>query len=191
MAVADFHGFEHARRELHFFYLYDSARAREFVEGSAQHRQLFANLIRRCRYFLVSQAKTNEPGDVQGQQEHGPRFFEGAAAGAVLVGNAPDRGPFLEQFDWTDALIREPADSKNIPEVIAELDADAERVERARRANVINALRRHDWVYRWQQVLDVVGLPATEAVLARREALEAKAREVNANQAPFAAAVNG
>lgn len=180
---------EHARRELHFFYLYDSARAREFVEGPAQHRELFANLIRRCRYFLVSRAKTNEPGQVQGQQEFGPRFFEGAAAGAVLVGDAPDRGPFLEQFDWPDALIREPADSKKIPDLIAELDADPVRLDKVRRANVSNVLRRHDWVYRWQQVLDVVGLPATEALRARREALEVRAKALESSSVPLDARV--
>ena len=38
---------------------------------------------------------------------------------------------------------------------------------RARTLNIINALRRHDWVYRWQVVLDAAGLPHPHGVTER------------------------
>jgi hypothetical protein len=57
----------------------------------------------------------------------------------------------------------------------------------ASRNNVVNALRRHDWVYRWERVLDSVGLPHTEAMRERRRRLGALADAVAAG-APDSAA---
>jgi hypothetical protein len=165
----------HAAKHPRFWYLYDSAKLTDFTEDGAQHRELVAGLIRRTRYFVVNRAKMNAPDQTEGQQEFGPRYFEGAAGGAILVGDAPTSGPFPSFFDWPDCMFHVSSDSSELLELIAELDADPARTERARRANVVNVLRRHDWVKRWQLILDTVDLPAAPGSVARMAELEKRA----------------
>jgi len=78
---------------------------------------------------------------------------------------------FEAQFDWPDALIRLPFDSPEIAPLLAELDADPERLSRVQRSNVRNAALRHDWVHRVREVFEALGLPPTAEMLAREERL--------------------
>jgi hypothetical protein len=57
-------------------------------------------------------------------------------------------------------------------EAILELDEDAPRLARIRRDNVHNAALRHDWVHRVRAVFEALGIPPTEAMLAREKRLE-------------------
>jgi hypothetical protein len=166
---------EHARQNPKFMYLYDSVSGTHFYDGAAAHRELMASLLKRSRYFIADRAKANEPEQTKGQQVFGPRFFEGAAAGAILVGEPPESDLFNQYFDWTDAVVRLPYGSTEIVELLEALDRDPERVARARLANVVNSLRRHDWLYRWEQILQVAGLEPAPAALARRTELERRA----------------
>lgn len=165
-----------------WFYHYDTFDNARFTDHR-EHRQRFADLIQRTRYFLVNTAICNEPDRTAGQRELGFRYFEGAAAGAVLIGDAPRSNAFEALLGWPDALIPLPFDSADIAPVLDALDADPQRVERIRRANIVNSLRKHDHVYRWAQVLKAVGLPETEMMLKRRQALEDLAHEVEVGAA--------
>lgn len=173
------HLLEHAREDPHFFYLYDSARLTTFTEGHQQHRELMASLVKRTRYFIVNRAKADAPEQTGGQEEFGPRYFEGAAAGAILLGDAPSTGPFRDYFDWPDALFELPYGSTGFIPLMRELDAEPERVERARRAGAVNALRRHDWLYRWAEVLRAARMPETEAMRVRRNQLATLADRID------------
>jgi hypothetical protein len=168
----------YAKERGDFTYLYDSARPGNFVEGSAEHREMTATLIKRTRYFMADRAKANEPDQTKGAQVFGPRFFEGAAAGAILIGAPPKCETFDAYFDWPDAIVPLEYDSTQATALIDELDADASRVQRARRANVTNMLRRHDWAHRWETVLDRLDLDPRQALIDRKAALEGRAREV-------------
>ena len=86
-----------------------------------------------------------------------------------MLGEPPRTALFEGQFDWPDALIRLPFDSPEIARLVAELDADPERLSRVRRSNVRNAALRHDWVYRVREVFEALGLPPTAGMLAREE----------------------
>lgn len=163
---------EYARNHTGFYYLYDSARPTTFVEGHAEHRELSASLIQRSRYFMADRAKANEPDQVGDGQAFGPRFFEGAAAGTVLIGEPPRCETFDAYFDWPDAVIPLPFGSADIGRIIDTLEADRGRVEQARRANMLNALKRHDWLHRWEQVLSVLGLEPRPGVGRRRASLD-------------------
>lgn len=169
---------ERCARNQDFHYVYDSARWTTLVDGHAQHRELTANLIKRSRYFMADRAKTDMPEQTNGEHVFGPRFFEGAAAGAVLVGDAPDCDTFRDYFDWPDAVIPFAYGSPGIGDLIDELDADPTRLSRARQANVGNTLERHDWMYRWQKVLDTVGMKSLPATEERRMALQRRAQDV-------------
>ena len=170
-------------RERDFFYYYDTVAAsgldgkqRTFrVSDPEEHRLLFANLLRRSRYYIANRGRVNEPEVTMGRDEISYRFYEGAAAGTVMLGEPPRRPLFEAQFDWPDALISLPFDSPEIARRLAELDADPERLSRVRRSNVRNAALRHDWVYRVREVFAVLGLPPTAGMLAREERLRALA----------------
>lgn len=170
-----------------FYYHYDSARWTTFVEDHVQHRHLIASHAKRSRYFLADRAKVDQPEWTQGSQVFGPRFFEGAAAGAVLIGDPPDCDSFRAHFDWPDAVIQRPPGPRGICDLIDTLDADPARVNRARRANILNVLKRHDWLHRWQSVLATVGMAPRDAALARATALQRRADEVVAAMSAGAA----
>lgn len=163
------------------FYFYDTMRrggplaATTFhVIDPAEHRLLFSNLLKRSRYFIANRAWADRPSLTLGRDEIASRFYEGAAAGTVMLGDPPDTDDFRTQFDWPDAVVRTPFDAPDIGATIDALDADPARLERIRRAGVVNALGRHDWSDRLQRILRVAGVapsPELEARLARLSAL--------------------
>ena len=161
-------------------YLYDSMTPGYLVEGHADHRDLMASLVQRSRYFLADRAKANEPNFSSESHVFGPRFFEGAAAGAVLVGEEPKSTEFLEHFDWPGAVFSFPHGGDHIGELIAELDAQPERMETIRRENVVNVLRRHDSAYRWGEILETLGLQPRPAMKVRTQGLADIATEIEA-----------
>lgn len=154
------------------FYLFDTSQGNIQVRSPAEHRLQLANLVKRSRYFLANRAKANEEGETAQQEEVGFRFFEGAAGGAVMIGDPPDVESFRDHFDWTDAVIRLPYGSPDAADLLADLDRELDRLERVSRNNVTNALRRHDWLYRWRRVLEIVGLPALNGLEVRWEQLQ-------------------
>ncbi len=151
-----------------FFYYYDTAANLRTI-APQEHRIMYANLLKRSRYFIANYSCVNEPEKVKGSQEIGYRFFEGAAAGTVMIGCAPEAGLFRESFDWSDAVIQMPFDAPEVGQLIADLDAQPDRLNRIRLDNVVGSLRKHDWVYRWKQVLATAGLQPT-AEMRDREA---------------------
>lgn len=171
--------FKALARERGIFYLYDTLDGRSGMYDPRDHRDQLANLIKRSRYFVTNVAKITAPEDTGGQQEVGFRFYEGAAGGAVLIGEAPACPSFHANFGWEDAVVPMPYGTAEPAAVIDALDADPERVEAIRRRNVANSLRRHDLVYRWERVLDTVGLQPTARVAERRERLAQLAAEVD------------
>lgn len=166
-------------RERRIFYLYDTFTGNIPVQNPAEHRLQLANLIQRTRYFIANKAKVTEKGETGEQEEVGFRFFEGAAGGAVMIGDPPDVDSFREHFDWPDVVIYLPYGSPDIAELIADLDRQPERLAGIRQNNRDNALRRHDWVHRWRSVLDstnIEPLPPLARRLARLEKLARRLR---------------
>ena len=162
-------------REGRRFYLFDTFQGNIRVQDPTEHRLQLANLIKRSRFFLANRAKANAEGETKRQEELGFRFFEGAAGGAVMIGEAPAVSVFRDNFDWPDALIPMPFGGTGIGELIAELEAQPERLARIRVANVANVLRRHDWAYRWRVVLEQLGLTPASGLRVREAQLAALA----------------
>lgn len=160
------------------FYYYDTIKGPLIVSDHNAHRLLLSNLIRHSRYFIANRAKVNQPESTSGQHETGYRFFEGAAGGAVMLGEPPRNATFKEALPWQDALFEIPFDSPDIARVIRELDADPGRVASISRRNMVNALRMHDWVYRYEDMLAAVGIEATPAMAERRRRLQARAERI-------------
>ena len=88
------------------------------------------------------------------------------------MGDAPDCETFRRAFDWPDAVIEIRPGSSDAAEVLAELAAQPERLQEISRRNAAEALLRHDWVYRWKEILAIAGLEPTRAIVARETRLK-------------------
>ncbi len=153
-----------------FFYYYDTLASLQ-MSARGGHRNLYANLAKRSRYSIVNKAKFNLGGGMNPHDEVGPRFYEGMASGTVMLGVPPRCTTFTENFDWPDSVIEIPFDCPDIVDVIADLDRQPDRLDAVRRENVSHALLNHDWIYRWDTVLDSVDLRSTARAEARRQHL--------------------
>lgn len=170
-------------RQGKIFYYYDTIKpaAKQLtfrVSSGPDHRLLLANVLKRSRYFIANRARANEPEVTKGQDEIAGRFFEGAASGAIILGDAPNTEDFRKRFDWPDAVVPMPFDAPDVMKRIEQLDADGARQARIRKDNVAHSLLRHDWVHRLRTILDSVGIEAPARMLARVARLKALADEV-------------
>jgi Glycosyl transferases group 1 len=168
-------------QESGLFYLHDSIAGDQAI-NSKQHRALLANVSKRSRYFIVNPGLIDQPEKRGDQIEIGNRYFEGAASGAIMVGERPKNEEFERLFDWPDAVTQLPYNSPDIDRVIKDLDRDPERQDRIRRTGVAQALMRHDWVYRWEAVLKTVGLDPMQRALERKERLRELAAVVSQDE---------
>ncbi|MEN8822361.1 MAG: glycosyltransferase [Abyssibacter sp.] len=162
-------------RERGIFYYYDTAMTPRgsvgfTVNSPADHRNLYANLLSRSRYFVANRAKLTDPR-VGHIHEIPARFYEGIAAGTVLIGEPPDTACFREQFDWPSAVISMPFDYDEPLSVLEEMEADDARRQATSRTNVRQAAQYHDWLHRIERIFEIAGLPPTAAMRARRERL--------------------
>ena len=170
------------------FYIHETLQGGESqVSDPQQHRQMFANLAKRSRYFMVAPGKVNVPEETQGQVEVGFRYFEGCAAGTIMLGQAPRCEPFRQMFDWPDAVVEIATSGADLESTMQVLNADPDRLAEISRRNSVEALLRHDWIYRWKRVLEIAGVSPSEATLAREQTL-ANTASVGATFAPKSAA---
>jgi hypothetical protein len=177
-------------RSQNLFYYYDTAsisnvvNAKQqqtfMVKNPAEHRILLANLLKNSRYFIANCSRANE--SQVAYSEISSRFFEGAAAGTVMLGKAPDTAEFHHNFDWPDAVIPIPFDCPDIAEIIQSLNHQPERLDVIRRQNVSQAMLRHDSVHRLQQIFDCLGLAPTSKMLKRVDSLKEMAQSIHRQQ---------
>lgn len=166
-------------RTSNFFYYYDTGKKQALeVDNPREHRMKLVSLMKRTRFSINYFAKFNEPVFTQNSQEIGFRYFEGAAAGTIMLGMPPANEMFPKYFDWENVVIEVPHDSQDIIAQLAELDSQPEKLAAMRRRNVVNSLLKHDWVYRWQKILAAFNLTPTPATIDREQRLQKLAREV-------------
>jgi Glycosyl transferases group 1 len=171
------HKLLHAAEEKGIFYFYDTIAGDQAI-NSPEHRAFTANIAKRSRYFIVNPGLIDRPALRGNQIEIGNRYFEGCAAGAILLGERPANEAFGKLFDWPDSLIHLPYDSAEVNEIIREVDMQPERQENVRRTNVAQALLRHDWAYRWESILENLNLEPMPKLLKRKEHLRTMAELV-------------
>jgi uncharacterized protein YutD len=152
------------------FYVYDSIIG-DTVFDALEHRKLFANMTKRSKYFMVNPGKIDVPDETTVQSEIGNRFFEGCAAGAIMVGEHPKTEVFNEIFNWPDAVVNLPFDSENVDLIFDEFKNDPEREKKVREKNVLESLRKHDWLYRWEVILQKAGMEPAPGYFERQKML--------------------
>jgi len=171
---------ELVERRQDFYYHYDTVAAtgadlkdRTFrVENPHEHRGMLAATLKRSCYYIANRSYINRPEFTAVHDEISARFYEGAAAGTVMIGEAPRTEEFTRQFDWPDAVIHMPFDSPDIGGFLKELNGDRERLRSVRLNNIREAALRHDWLHRMQVVFDCLGLAHTEKMRARSQRLD-------------------
>jgi hypothetical protein len=89
-----------------------------------------------------------------------------------MIGQAPDCKLFRQLFDWRDAVIAMDRNSSHVADVLAELAGQPERLCEISRRNAAEALLRHDWSYRWKQILAIAGLKPTPQLELREKRLK-------------------
>jgi hypothetical protein len=177
---------EEAERQQSFYY-YDTVAAsgdalkgRTFrVDSPHEHRRMLATLLKRSCYFIANRSYINRPELTADGDEISARFYEGAAAGTVMIGEAPRTEEFKRQFDWPDAVIHVPFDSPEIDRVLGDLNRNPQRLRAVRRNNVRGAALGHDWLHRMLVVFDALDLTPTEAMRARARRLDQIASQID------------
>ncbi len=159
------------------FYAHDTIAGSHAITAT-EHRAQYANTTKRSRYFLVNPALIDQPHVRGDQEELGNRYFEGAAAGTIMIGTCPRNPVFGELFNWPDAVIDLPYNSTRAGNVIRELDKDRERQETIRANNMTQTLLKHDWAYRWETILTFAGLPPLPALVERKHRLRQLATHI-------------
>jgi len=69
-------------------------------------------------------------------------------------------------------------DGSDVLDVIGTLQAEPERLQAISQRNAGEALLRHDWAYRWKEILQVVGLEPLPAMADRERRLRELAESV-------------
>lgn len=189
--VIDFFSMGRRRAEVHdllleksrtdgSFYVYDiwtNILARDWAEARTGN----ADMVRRSRYYIAWDPVAVSPAkdDIIGKERAiSTRYFEGSAGGAILLGSRPSCAEFDDLFDWPDAVVEISPDGKGFHAVLAAFEADPDRVRAAQEANITNALRRHDWSFRWKEILGTAGLAPSEAHVKRVEKMALLADQI-------------
>jgi hypothetical protein len=155
------------------FYVHDTfGGSLSDVYDYKQHRDLFSNMTKRSRYFMVAPGKVDVSDETKGQVEIGHRYYEGAAAGAVMIGQAPHCDAFGEMFPWPDAVVEVKPDGSDVIEVVSRLESLPALALAISQRNAAEALLRHDWGYRWKRIFQVAGLEPLPAMDAREQRLK-------------------
>src|SRR5208283_2455786 len=164
------------------FYVYDTINALRAYDLN-EHRSMIANMAKRSRYFIVSPGKFDKPEETGGVSEFGFRYFEAAAPGAIMIGLRPANNKEFEKiFNWEDAVIEVPFTSDAIVGTIRELDKQPDRQMKISQTNVLQCLLHHDWVYRWEAILQMVGMKPLPMLLDRKQRLKDLAETVKGAQ---------
>lgn len=140
-----------------------------------RYRALFWQNMRQARLSLAyDQFYANNMGRAE-YSYIGPRWLEALAAGAVVIGKAPQSEDRRILLDWEDATIDLSDDAALAVDEIYDLLADPARLQAASRANLVQMHRRHDWRHRIAGLLDDLGLARPAKLDAQLEALSRRA----------------
>jgi hypothetical protein len=158
------------------FYVYDTFPAAESQPfNHRQHREMLASVTKRSRFFMVAPPKMDVPQETQGQSGIGYRYYEGAAAGAVMTGQAPDCEEFSQMFPWPDVVVPLRPDGSDVLSTLTRLSRDRERILAIGKRNAGEALLRHDWAHRWNELFRAIGMEPSPRMLARETRMKAMA----------------
>jgi hypothetical protein len=109
------------------------------------------------------------------------RWFEQLTAGCVVVGKRPSMAP--ELFPWPDATLELPDSPAAAVDFVTTLATDARFLTAARRRNVLEMYRRHDWRYRIRDVFRHFDLPLPDRLQAELAELDMRIQQLGTSNA--------
>jgi Glycosyl transferases group 1 len=160
------------RPNSNLFYHYSTFAHPDLLDRD-EHRQLQAKLLSHAQLNLCF-----EGSDISRFQGHSPllyRWFESWLYGCNPVGKRPFGEGVAELMDWENSAIDLPEDEADWLVFLEDTLTDQETLATNAQRNYEECLLRHDWRYRIQTLLNVVGLPIPELLSADISALQEKA----------------
>ena len=163
-------------KQIDGFYFFDTESGPRVARSPSEHRFRYANILKRSKYFLCHLAKTKlqESG---GQLEFGLRYFEGLAAGCVILGSRKSTPAFDTFLGWEDSVIEMPFECSNASEFLRSLDGEADRLREISSRNVRRSLEGNDHAHRWRAIVDRLGLSEDYHMRQRHEKVLRKLHE--------------
>lgn len=163
------------------FYIHDTVcdAGDQLISNICQHRTMLANMIKRSLCFMVAPGKINAEHEIHKQMEAGGRYFEGAASGAILIGQAVNTDSFRDLFDWPQAVISIQPDGSDVREVVQSLRKDSELARVISTRNAVCFAARHDWMHRWQTMLERCGMEVSQKLAVRAMQLKERAEAIH------------
>jgi len=158
------------------FYFFDTERGTREARSHSEHRFRYANILKRSKYFLCHFAKIKHQGP-GGQLEFGLRYFEGLAAGCVVLGSRKSRPDFDTFLGWEDSVIEMPFECPNATEILRLLDREADRLREISARNVRQSLEGNDHAHRWKTIVDKLGLSGDYHMSRRQKEVVRKLNE--------------
>ncbi len=122
-----------------------------------------------------------EPSDIPRFRGRSPltgRWLHAWTSGCTVVGKAPTGSGAAEQMDWPDSTLDLPEDETAAIEAIEAILSDEAGLDRRRRRNVFEALRRHDTRRRLKALLDELGVAPPASLLEELARLDQFTEEV-------------
>lgn len=143
------------------------------VENLSEHTTLLRQLLSRSKVSLCFEA-SNIPR-FMGYSPILYRWFEAWAAGCTVVGKKPTGRGVAELMQWENSAIELPDDPSQWIPLVEDVLADEAVLQRNAERNYRQALLQHDWRYRIQEMLDIVGLETPESLEEQIKQLRRKA----------------
>lgn len=165
------------------FYHFDSFTAKR-CHDLAEHRIMYSRLHQNSAFAIANRGVGAATAHNGGEEALPARYFETAAAGGVLVGQPPSVPEFTAEFGWDDAVIEAPFDDADMPARITELAKDPARLNRLRRRNIAETMRRHDTAHRLDTMLREAALEPPQRVIEAVEERVNTARSISPQTTP-------
>lgn len=159
-----------------YFYYFDTAKNQKLlIDDFHEHRYMYAQLLKRSVFSFAFPAKSNLRSVTGGMEEIGARYYEFAASGTVIIGEAPNNPHYQTYFGWQDAVIPMPANVSKTLSFLTELQADTIRISNICRRNIVNSVRRNDWAYRWLTLGETLGYSPSQLLRDKIDSLSQRA----------------
>lgn len=138
-----------------------------------EHRRLFWKLLQNSKIAFAYDGIYTNPERFK-CSFIAQRYFECIATGCVIVGKAPSCSEMKEIFGWKDSTLEIPMKENDLIPWLEELLENEDYLQEVQSRNYYNALKFHDWRYRFAQILDFIGLEKPSSLKEELSKLEHK-----------------
>lgn len=140
------------------------------VHNMREHLALLNRLLQRSKISLCFEA--SNLARFRGRSPLLYRWFEGWAAGCVIVGRKPQDKGIAALMGWQDSTLDVPDDPDEIIPFFEALLQDEPRLQEISRRNYVECRLRHDWRYRFRDLFNTLNLPLPAPLVEQIEQLQ-------------------